>query len=110
MTLRITREKKREFDTENYYLHPSMLNSNGTHLFIASNKWDAIIVDLCPELNPAKLHYLPSICTDIKICNSPDIEKYVDALLELFPNKGGQLRRCKLSGHGARDVVKEYIL
>lgn len=109
MNLLISEEYRKELDPDNYCIKASMLAENGVHLFIASNQWDEIRVELCPSLPVARLEFLPTVCQNIKVNKLSDYSAYIDALIALFPNKSGALRRCKLSGTGFYDVIKEYV-
>ena len=108
MNLYITRDYSKPFSADDFCIKAALLNDNGTHLFIASNKWDTIYVDLCEELPVGKLEFLPMVCSNIKVHKCSFMSKFIDQLIELFPDKSGSLRKCKLSNADPFSVVMEY--
>lgn len=109
MTLLITEEYRKELDPDNYCIKASMMIEKGVHLFIASNKWDLIKVELCPALIADTLAFLPKVCSNIQINRVPNYMPYVNHLIALYPNKSGSLRRCQLAATDAYEPIKEYI-
>lgn len=109
MTLLLSKEYHKELNPGVYCVKTSMLKEPGPHLFIASEKWDEIRVELSEELPVENIGRLSLVCDNIKVKRVPDMDTYIDALIVLFPSKGGALRKCKITGSPVIDVIKEFI-
>lgn len=109
MKLLISEEYIKELNTDVYCIKASMLKEQGPHLFIASNKWDELDVELCPSLPVEGVRFLCKACENIKVKCAGDYNEYMEHLLLLFPNKGGALRRCKVGGSDVSRVIGDVI-
>lgn len=95
MILNILEEYVKSSDMNTMVLKADMLKEKGTHMFLASYKWDRINVEIYPGLEFWYLHFLPSVCDDIRvITHETDMTPYVRCLTELFPDKSGSIRRA----------------
>lgn len=106
MKLNITQKYNKEFteDTEN--LSTSMLSSMATHLFIASNFWDEVNVELNDDVEPDTIRYLASVTGDINVKLHRQFTKNdLDCLCMLYPDKAGLLRYNYMSGGNVQKVV-----
>lgn len=106
MNLKILREYKRDFDENNMVLKADMLKEKGTHLFIASNKWETIYVELHEGLEPWYLHFLPGCSNNIQVIGQEDtLNAYMQVLIELYPDKSGAIRRAVMQKQSILSVI-----
>jgi len=110
MILHINREYTNSQDMDTMILKSDMLKEQGTHMFLASYKWDQITVELHPGLEYWYLHFLPSVCNDIRVLvHEDDLTPYVQHLAELFPEKQGMIRRCIMQKQSLQPVLGERL-
>lgn len=83
-----------------------MLQFSSTHMFIASNHWDDVRVVLDDKIPVNSLIHVNLVADAIHV-QLP--EQLTDAtlhqLIELFPDKGGAIRRCFMTGQDVREVL-----
>lgn len=110
MRLNITRVYNTGFTENQCNLATAMLSMKSTHLFIASNVWESIFIELEDSIPDGYLGNLNMICNNIKV-NLPDkvTDKTVHLLTELYPDKAGALRRNYMQGRDVREVLKECM-
>lgn len=106
MKLSITRDYKLLDDLETCCISADMLRSPATHLFISSNDWDSITVEICKELPDNALEYIQFLSPnkEVKLLDPLD-DRLLKMLLALFPEKGGSIRRAYMSGKGMDEVI-----
>lgn len=106
MILNIYKEYVKPLDMDTMILKADMLKEKGTHLFLASYTWDRINVELFEGLESWYLHFLPSVCSDIRVISrDQDLSQYVQCLTELYPDKSGAIRRATMQKHPLQDVL-----
>lgn len=110
MTLRILDEFVQGIDKDSMVIKSSLLSEKGTHLFIASNKWDEIRVKLNTDMQPLWLHYFPTVCKNIKVEEVSNYSQYLSQLVELYPELSGKLRRAILQGDNVTDILGDNIV
>lgn len=111
MKLHIESTYNSGFDEDTYHLSTSMLKSQATHLFIASNLWESIQVDLDETIPDGYLSNLNMVCSDIRVKLPKDItESTLRALIDLYPDKRGKLRMTYLSGKSLEGVLGECLV
>lgn len=78
-------------------IYPTWLEDKGTHLFIASNIWDKLHVDICDEIPDKTLRYVITKCKAIDVTLPAELsDKHVALLCELYPAKEGQIRKAAM--------------
>lgn len=111
MKLNITRQYNKSFVEDTCNLGTSMLNSAATHLFIASNSWDEIYIELTNDVKVGMLKYIPMVCDKIKISLPEDINHTVVHLLtELYPDKAGKIRMAYMQQRDLREELGECLV
>lgn len=105
MNLRICKEVLREDDC--MPIPYSWLTDNGVHLFIASNRWDTLTVELSDEIPSDVLKYVVTKCNNVSVKFTQDdiTQKSMDLLCELFPDKAGSLRKAKMLGKNIKSML-----
>lgn len=106
MILNIVKDYKVVSDLENMVISVGMLQLPTTHLFIASNRWDSAIVEVCTSIPTGTLNNLHTVCEDIKVILPEECNEHIMRILaELFPSKAGTIRKSFLLGKNMRGVV-----
>ena len=111
MRLLISKEYDESFNEELYTLKTSMLQFTSTHLFIASNQWDAICIEIDDSIPENCLQNLKMICSNISV-KLPNVitDKTLRLLCELFPDKVGPLRRSFMCTGNVEGVLSECLV
>lgn len=106
MILNIAPNNEKSFDKDCYTLPNHMLQLKATHLFIASNKWDTINIQITDDVPLGSLHCLSLVCSDINI-SLPEVvtDKTVQLVCEALPDKAGTIRRACLQGKSLQEVL-----
>ena len=111
MILNISKVYNKGYVENTCNLATSMLAMKATHLFIASNLWESIVIELDDCIPEGYLSCFNMVCSDIKV-KTP--EKITDVtlrqLVELYPNKAGALRRVFLQGRNVREVIPDCLV
>lgn len=111
MKLNISKIYNKEYVEDTCNLATSMLTMKSTHLFIASNLWESITIELDDCIPEGYLTCFKLVCSDIRV-KTP--EKVTDTtlrqLVELYPDKAGALRRVFLQGKNVREVIPECLV
>lgn len=83
------------------------LNMSSVHMFIASSKWDKVIVDVDESISPSVLKYLPVVTENVEV-NLPEnmTVDIVGVLASLYPKKAGLLRRAFMMGGNVEEVLR----
>lgn len=110
MILRIMKEYTPPVDQNTMVVKSTMLGEKGVHLFIASHKWDKIVVELHQELVPSTLHYLHSVTDIIEVTCDEDLSNYLSSLVELYPDRSGALRRAVMQKQSVTSVLGDNVL
>ena len=111
MKLQIAEGRNEEFDTECFRLQPHMLSLGSTHMFIASNKWDSIELNITPELRADMLKYMHTVTDSIKVTLPVDISSNtLEVLTSLFPERAGKLRKAFMCGNDVREVLADCLI
>ena len=80
-------------------ISPDMLSQKGTHLFIKSNHWDEIEVDLSEKIPEGSLKYMHMCADHIKVNLPPKVTVPVMLqLCEVYPDLQGKIRKTFTSG------------
>ena len=107
MILHIKRDYDKSFEDNNYKLSADMLNIKSTHLFIASNVWDKITVELDDCIQQDNLKCIPMACKDVKVVLPDTISAHtIQQLTELFPDKAGIIRKTFMQSGDLKGVLK----
>lgn len=94
-----------------YYLEPGMLKMKAVHMFIAKNPWESITVELSDDIPQGAMRFFPTICENIKVFSFTELtETNLRQLCELYPDKGGKLRRLYFAGGNALEVIQECLV
>lgn len=110
MVLNIYKEYVKSPDMDIMVLKADMLKEKGTHLFLASYIWDRINIELFEGLESWYLHFLPSVCSDIRvISHEQDLSQYVQCLTELYPDKSGAIRRAVMQRHPLQSILGDSL-
>jgi len=111
MILNITRTYNKSFVEDTCNLATNMLQMKATHLFIASNAWERINIELEDTIPEGYLRSLSLVSQDIKV-NLPEniTDKTLHLLTELYPSKAGTLRRCYMQGRDLREVLSDCLV
>lgn len=106
MTLQIAEPYPASDDLETIGLSTDMMKCQSVHLFLASHKWDKVIVNMCDEIPSGSLKYIHTVCEDIRVhMKEAMTETTMKLLTELFPDKAGAIRRVYMSGGSLEGVV-----
>lgn len=110
MTLEISKEHQRAFSDGKCRLSVDMINNSATHLFIASNKWDKILIHIDDSIKFDMIRYLPKVSSNIKVTLPEKVTiDTVGVLASLYPDLSASLRRTFMSGKDIREVLKECL-
>lgn len=111
MVLNITAEYNKSFVENVCSLATHMLSIPSTHLFIASNTWEEIDVDVNDEIPEGCLHCLSLACDNIKVRLPENVtDKTVRLLAEALPDKAGVIRRAYMQGTPIKEVLKDCVV
>lgn len=106
MTLKIVKDYTVVSDLDVMIISADMLRSPATHLFLASNTWDKVTVELCDAIPSDTLEYIPILSKDISVSLPESIsEKNMKDLVALFPDKRGAIRRAFMAKSNMSEVV-----
>lgn len=96
MNIRICKEFKVIPDT--YICTYDMLKDKLVHLYIASNKWDTMEIELCDLIPNRVLPYMMIVCKNVRVrVLDEKITSYsLKLLIEMFPERAGELRRASM--------------
>lgn len=86
-------------------LSPDSLKYNSTHLFIASNLWDEISVEINDDTPRNILPYIKGMTKDFKMVFNEPSNHIVKLLSEVYPDKSGQFTRCFLKGGDLHELL-----
>lgn len=113
MKLVVEKDNGPRLDKENdtYYIPTAMLSMGAVHMFIGYKKWETIYVELSDDIPHGSLRFFPSVCSDIKVkCTKEINDNIVRQLAELFPDLGGKVRRWYFAKKDIMEVIPECRL
>lgn len=106
MILNIVKEYSVVSDLNTMIISAEMLRSPATHLFLASNSWESVTVELCKELPEDVLEYVPILSDNVRVKLPETIDdKMLKALISIFPDRRGAIRRVYMSKGDMSEVV-----
>lgn len=108
MILQITNDSgNKTMDGRTYIISKDALHLNGVHLFIASNKWDELQVDLSDDMPLDVFKFMVGVCSKVSVTLPPTItDKTVKLLVELYPEKSGTIRKAYMSGGNIKELLQ----
>lgn len=110
MTLTIANGFQSSVTEDNYTLDVHMLRQPGTHLFIASNKWDAIVIKSLDGIERHNVVSIPLACDNIKLDMDIDFDDRTMLILcALFPGRAGRIRNCYLLKGDLHEVLGDCL-
>ncbi len=110
MKLIIAKDYNKSFTDSTCNLSTDMLRLNSTHLFIASNMWESIRIEIDGSIPRGTLRKLSTVCEDIKVSVPAHIDENILHLLtELYPSKAGVLRRTFMQGGDVKGVIRDVL-
>lgn len=93
-------------DMETMVISYDMLRTPVTHMFISSNDWEAVYVEVTDDCPDEAFRYIILASTNIFVRVAEHVsEKCMRILTELFPEKAGAIRRAHLTNSDMRGVV-----
>ena len=110
MRLEIKKEYDQSFTKDTGCLAVHMLALKATHLFIASNLWEAIRIELDDTIPEGALKSINTVCNDIKV-KLPDTitDTTLRQLVDLYPGKAAALRRSYMKGESLKGVLLDDL-
>lgn len=111
MILNITKVYNQGFVENTCNLATHMLAMKSTHLFIASNAWESIYLEIDDSIPEGYLKSFNLVTKNIKV-KLPDnlTDKTLRLLTELYPDKAGSLRKCFMQGRDVQEVLQECLV
>lgn len=110
MRLLISKEFDKSMEDNTCKLATYMLSVKATHMFIASNVWESIRIELDDSIPLGVLRRINDVCKDIKVTVPiPVTETTLKLLTELYPEKSGALRRVFMQGGNVKGVLTDVI-
>lgn len=104
MNLRIGKIKTE--DMSEFFVPFDWLQSKAVHLFIASNIWDTLFVEVSDDIPSDTMKYIRLRCKNIKVVLPENITaQSVNVLCELYPDKSGSIRKAYTLGRSIPDVL-----
>lgn len=111
MRLLISSSYESSFVEDECHLKTSMLQMKATHLFIASNVWESIVLDIEDTIPEGCLRSLNLVSDNIKVRLPEDVtEKTIHLLTELYPSLSGKIRRLYMCGQSVKGVLGECLV
>lgn len=104
----IIREQSKEgpISSNEYYLTLASLNHKGTHLFIASNKWDELHITLTEDIPLNVLKYVRMAVGSVHVViKGEQTEHIMELMCELYPEYSGKLHKAFMLKKDLKEVV-----
>lgn len=94
-------------EVDSMWLPYSLLTDKAVHLFIASNVWDTLTVEVSEDIPAGVLKYVILKCNEKKVVlPERDLSaKEVGLICEMFPDKAGGIRRAYMAGRPLIDLI-----
>lgn len=106
MKLNIGDNNSCDMENDVYNIARDSLKYSGVHMFIASNKWDSVHVEVTDDIPTSQLKYLPIVTDNITVTLPEKVTMdTIGILVSLFPKKSGVLRRTFMSGGNIQEVL-----
>lgn len=111
MRLLITQQYDRSFEENVSKLATHMLQLPTTHLFIASNSWEEVYIELDDTIPECSLLHVNMVTDSIKV-KLPEVVNHntIKQLSELFPAKAGLIRKSFMTGQDMKGVLGDCIV
>jgi hypothetical protein len=87
------------------YLSTDALRDRDSHLFILSNRWDTIYIELSDKVLPYCLKYIKNSSNEVKVRFKEQTKYTLALLIELYPDLEGVLRKKYVSGGNLNEVL-----
>jgi hypothetical protein len=89
------------------YIPYGWLDNKAVHLFIASNKWEKVVVVLSDSIPENLLKYiiLSGTTKEVIINDEHPSPKCIRLLCEIYPEKSGMIRKADMLGRDMRYVL-----
>ena len=111
MILNIAEAYDKSFKEDNFNLGTSMLFMKATHLFIASNYWDTVNIQLTDNIPEGSLRGIHLCGKEIKVQLPNSLtDKTIRLLTELLPEKAGLIRKSYLQGTDLKEVLVDCVV
>ena len=110
MKLIIQNETTRMHVDDTYSIESSMLKFKSTHMFIASNQWDSISIEVNDNMEPEDVKYFHNICENV-YCILPKTinEKVLLLLCTIYPDKAGELRLAFMLSKDLNTILPKEV-
>ena len=112
MNLFITEDKQRqELIDDSFHLSPDRLQYKAVHMFIASNMWDTISIQLSDKVSEEYTKYFPLVSdTILTTIKHKPTDHDLRCLCNLYPEKSGELRYAFMCGTNLNEVVPNVTI
>jgi hypothetical protein len=111
MKLNITKQYNKGFVEDTCNLATAMLSMKSTHLFIASNAWESVYIELDDSIPEGYLKCLHVVTKNVKVKLPESVtENTLRQLTELYPEKSGALRRTYMQKRSFTEVLPECLV
>lgn len=99
-------EQQKPISGNEYFLTIEALKHKGTHLFIASNKWDELHITLSEDIPLGVLKYVRMVVDKVfVIINCEQTEHIMELMCELYPEYTGKLHKAFMLHKDLKGVV-----
>lgn len=106
MRLVICKNKDPKVDLETTVIPIAMLHMSSVHMFISSNAWEEVVLEVCDEIPDMTLEYMIFNTENMKAVLPEKLsDKSVKQLTSIFPDKAGAIRRAYMTGSPMKGVV-----
>ena len=111
MKLNIGKDYVKELTEDVCNLSTAMLSSPAVHMFIASNSWAEIHIDVDDNIDYTLLKFFPMACRNITV-SLPErcTITTVGILSSLYPDLSGKLRRAFMTGGSIEEVLENCVV
>ena len=91
---------KPETDKMIFWISTENILDKAIHLYVASNCWDKLSVEITDKLPTGVLDKVVTRCKEVEVMNLPLTltQRTVELLCELYPEKSGKIRKTYLMG------------
>lgn len=109
MTLNICKEvPPHQVDSENMYLSVKSLDYKATHVYIASNFWDKIKIELSEEIPLNVLRYVARQAESVDTVLPEDSTEHIMKLMcEIYPERAGRIRKNYMLHQNMKEALKD---
>lgn len=97
---------KSEISGSEYNLTIESLHHKGTHLFIASNKWDELHITITEDIPIGVLKYVRMCVNKVfVVIKGEQTEHIMELMCELYPEYSGKLHKAFMLHKDLKEVV-----